>query len=62
VFLGHNTPTLGGYLTVFTICGCGALVAALLLFLVPKLAFADDTVLQEPTPHPPANPKNSARP
>jgi MFS family permease len=41
VFLGRNTPTLGGYLTVFTICGCGALVAALLLFLVPKLAFAD---------------------
>jgi MFS family permease len=40
-FLGHSTPTLGGYLTVFTICGCGALVAALLLFLVPKLAFAD---------------------
>jgi hypothetical protein len=35
---------------VFTICGCGALVAALLLFLVPKLAFADDAVesLQEP--------------
>jgi MFS family permease len=41
MFLGHSTPTLGGYLTVFTICGCGALVAALLLFLVPKLAFAD---------------------
>ena len=41
LFLGHSTPTLGGYLTVFTICGCGALVAALLLFLVPKLAFAD---------------------
>jgi MFS family permease len=40
-FLGHSTPTLGGYLTVFTICGCGALVAAVLLFLVPRLAFAD---------------------
>jgi MFS family permease len=40
-FLGHSTPTLGGYLTVFSICGCGALVAAVLLFLVPKLAFAD---------------------
>jgi MFS family permease len=49
-FLGRNTPTLGGYLTVFTICGCGALVAALLLFLVPKLAFADEPLesLEEP--------------
>ncbi len=44
LFLGHNTPTLGGYLTVFTICGCGALLAALLLFLVPRLAFADSLV------------------
>jgi MFS family permease len=47
-FMGRSTPTLGGYLTVFTICGCGALVAALLLFLVPKLAFADSEVLEEP--------------
>jgi MFS family permease len=49
-FLGRSTPTLGGYLTVFTICGCGALVAAVLLFLVPKLAFADEAAesLQEP--------------
>ncbi|HEX3680526.1 MAG TPA: MFS transporter, partial [Galbitalea sp.] len=46
-FLGHSTPTLGGYLTVFTICGCGALVAALLLFLVPKLAFADSLADEE---------------
>jgi MFS family permease len=52
LFLDHETPGLGGYLTVFTICGCGALVAALLLFLVPKLAFADSEVLQEPTLHP----------
>jgi MFS family permease len=41
VFLGAHVPSLGGYLTVFSICGCGALLAALLLFLVPKLAFAD---------------------
>jgi MFS family permease len=41
VFLGEHVPSLGGYLTVFSICGCGALLAALLLFLVPKLAFAD---------------------
>jgi MFS family permease len=46
-FLGHSTPTLGGYLTVFTICGCGALVAAVLLFLVPKLAFADSLAVEE---------------
>jgi MFS family permease len=39
-----NDPSLGGYLIVFTICGCGALVAAVLLFLVPKLAFADADV------------------
>ena len=41
-------PTLGGYLTVFTICGCGALVSALLLCLVPRLAFADESVPQLP--------------
>lgn len=46
-FLGHSTPTLAGYLTAFTICGCGALVAALLLFLVPKLAFADSLIADE---------------
>ncbi len=46
-FLGKATPTLGGYLTVFTICGCGALVAAILLFLVPKLAFSDTEAMAE---------------
>jgi MFS family permease len=49
-FLGTSVPSLGGYLAVFTICGCGALVAALLLFLVPKLAFADAEVDAPPTP------------
>ncbi len=48
LFLGHHVPSLGGYLTVFTICGCGALVAAVLLFFVPKLAFADSDALEEP--------------
>lgn len=38
---GSTASSLFGYLTVFTICGVGALAAALLLFLVPKLAFAD---------------------
>jgi MFS family permease len=55
LFLDHNVPSLGGYLTVFTICGCGALVAAILLFFVPKLAFDDVEVLQEPTLHPPVD-------
>ncbi|QEO10410.1 MFS transporter [Protaetiibacter larvae] len=32
---------LAGYLTVWAICGGGALVAMVLLFFVPKLAFAD---------------------
>jgi MFS family permease len=36
-----TASNLLGYLTVFAICGIGALVAAVLLFLVPKLAFAD---------------------
>jgi len=36
-----TASSLLGYLTVFAICGGGALVAAVLLFLVPKLAFAD---------------------
>lgn len=36
-----TAASLGGYLTVWSICGGGALVAALLLFLVPRSAFAD---------------------
>ncbi len=36
-----TASSLLGYLTVFAICGIGALVAAVLLFVVPKLAFAD---------------------
>ncbi|TPX00832.1 MFS transporter, partial [Schumannella luteola] len=32
---------LAGYMTVWAICGVGALVAMALLFFVPKLAFAD---------------------
>ena len=31
-------------MSVWTICGVGALVAAVLLFLVPKLAFSDSEV------------------
>lgn len=32
---------LAGYMTVWAVCGIGALVAMVLLFFVPKLAFAD---------------------
>ncbi len=38
---GSTAASLLGYLTVWAICGGGALLAAILLFLVPKLAFAD---------------------
>ena len=41
---GSTASSLVGYLTVFTICGAGALVAAVLLFLVPKFAFGDADV------------------
>ncbi len=37
----QTASSLLGYMTVFAICGGTALVAAVLLFLVPKLAFAD---------------------
>ena len=36
-----TAASLFGYMLVWTICGLGALVAAVLLFFVPKLAFAD---------------------
>jgi len=36
-----TASNLSGYLTVWAMCGIGALVAAVLLFFVPKLAFAD---------------------
>ncbi|AYF98752.1 MFS transporter [Protaetiibacter intestinalis] len=37
----ETAAPLSGYLTVWAICGVGALVAMVLLFFVPKLAFAD---------------------
>jgi hypothetical protein len=48
---GHTASSFLGYMTVFAICGAGALVAAVLLFLVPKLAFADvdEGLLEEAT-------------
>ena len=41
IVYGHTASSYLGYMTVFAICGGTAFVAALLLFLVPKLAFAD---------------------
>jgi MFS family permease len=43
-----TASSLSGYFTVWIICGAGALIAAVLLFLVPKVAFAD--VAEEPIP------------
>lgn len=45
---------LAGYMTVWAVCGIGALVAMLLLFFVPKLAFADveAELLPDVTPEP----------
>lgn len=45
--VGSTAGSLFGYYLVWTICGVGALIAAVLLFCVPKLAFADDTAAQD---------------
>ncbi|MGV8884166.1 MAG: MFS transporter [Microbacteriaceae bacterium] len=39
--VGSTASSLFGYMMVWSICGVGALMAAGLLFLVPKMAFAD---------------------
>ncbi|CAN5321753.1 MFS transporter [soil metagenome] len=44
---------LAGYMTVWAICGGGALVSAIVLFFVPKLAFAD-VEAELPLPEPDA--------
>ncbi|MDQ1125184.1 MFS family permease [Microbacterium sp. SORGH_AS 505] len=38
---GQTASSLGGYLTVWAVCAAGGFLAALLLLLVPKVAFAD---------------------
>jgi MFS family permease len=43
-----TAASLGGYLLVWTICGVGALAAGVLLFFVPRLAFLDVAVDDEP--------------
>jgi MFS family permease len=45
-----TAASLAGYFLVWTICGLGALAAAILLFFVPKLAFSDPEVLPEVEP------------
>lgn len=49
---GSTAAPLSGYMTVWAICGIGALLAMVLLFFVPKLAFADveEDLLPEVTP------------
>ena len=37
----QTAASLGGYLTVWAICAAGGFLAAVLLFVVPKVAFAD---------------------
>ncbi|MFS0867935.1 MFS transporter [Microbacterium sp. 179-B 1A2 NHS] len=39
--VGQTASSLGGYLTVWSICAAGGFLAALLLLIVPKVAFAD---------------------
>ncbi|MDM4764164.1 MFS transporter [Galbitalea sp. SE-J8] len=41
VGVAGTAASFSGYLTTWVICGVGALAAAVLLFFVPKLAFAD---------------------
>ncbi|MGR6742480.1 MFS transporter [Microbacterium sp. F1-18] len=41
VVASETAASLGGYLTVWAICAAGGFVAAVLLFVVPKVAFAD---------------------
>lgn len=55
--VGGTAGSLSGYFTVWTICGVTALVAAVLLFFVPKQAFQDrPLVTNSPAPDAPAIP------
>ena len=45
-----TASSLSGYLIVWSICAGGAVVAGVLLFFVPKLAFADADVVVAPAP------------
>ncbi|MGV3733548.1 MAG: MFS transporter [Microcella sp.] len=52
----ETASTLGSYLVVFAICGGSAVVAALALLVVPKLAFADTAPELDAAPTPSAQP------
>ncbi|MFS0712575.1 MFS transporter [Microbacterium sp. 2P01SA-2] len=41
IVASETAASLGGYLTVWAICAAGGFVAAILLFVVPRVAFAD---------------------
>ena len=41
IVASETAASLGGYLTVWAICAAGGFLAALLLLVVPKVAFAD---------------------
>ena len=41
VVASETAASLGGYLAVWSICAAGGFLAAVLLFFVPKVAFAD---------------------
>jgi len=43
----ETAGTFAGYLTVFAICGGTALVSAVLLLFVPRLAFSDEVVAEQ---------------
>jgi len=45
-----TAASLFGYMLVWTICGLGALLATVLLFFVPRLAFADPEPVEPPEP------------
>lgn len=46
--VSSTASSLSGYLTVFAICGGGAIAAAIVLFFVPKTAFGDAVEVTEP--------------
>ncbi|MET0303256.1 MAG: MFS transporter, partial [Microbacteriaceae bacterium] len=56
VLVSGTTSALGtaasfsGYVTVWVVCAGAALVAGVLLFFVPKLAFSDPVEVDPPTP------------
>ncbi|WP_438353459.1 MFS transporter [Microbacterium sp. CJ88] len=47
---GQTAASLGGYMAVWTICAVGGFIAAVLLFFVPKVAFADEAPSAEEAP------------